>query len=286
MYVCGDFQEKIQHVDSKVAVLSAKVDEFARSHITADEMQGQVHEMREDLDHLKAQVDKLKQNVKSQMVGVLIACNQTPQHFLQAMSLRDIQDSLDELEKTITTFRQEINSRMSRKSGRCSLYLLITCSNSAYDTALLKAHIQLGENSMSNTAAWKATYEGRVNILELELSWMKGRLTHFNDFHNTVCDDVTQLQQAMEELRLECTPNHSNFTEGMELLFSLLQDKIEDLGKKMTETQMVAPLQDELYVGDLSFHFIIIHDHCIGNYAGNRNYANDGNWKAGSEPFR
>ena len=257
------FQEKIRHVHSKVAVLSAKVDDFERSHITADEMQEQVHEMREDLDRLKTRVEKLKQSMKSQMVGVLIACNPTPQHSLQAMSLKEMQGSLDELDKTITTFRQEINSRMYRKSGRCSLYPLITCGNSAYDTALLKEHLQLGERNISDTAAWKTTYEGRVNVLELELSRVKGKLTHFNDFHNTVREDVTKLQQAMEELQLECTPNHSNFTEGlkgMELVVSSLQDKIEDIGTKIAETQMVVPLQDELYVGDLSFHFFTIRD--------------------------
>ena len=82
-YVCmrTHFQEKIRHVHSKVAVLSAKVDDFERSHITADEMQEQVHEMREDLDRLKTRVEKLKQSMKSQMVGVMIACNPTPAFF-------------------------------------------------------------------------------------------------------------------------------------------------------------------------------------------------------------
>ncbi|KAI6107377.1 hypothetical protein EDD16DRAFT_1523301 [Pisolithus croceorrhizus] len=63
-----DSEEKIQQVDSKVAVLSVRVDEFKRSHNAADEMQSQVHEMREDLDRLKGRVDKLKQSVKYQMV--------------------------------------------------------------------------------------------------------------------------------------------------------------------------------------------------------------------------
>ena len=65
-----NFQEKIRQVDSKVASLSAKVDDFERSHITADEMQGQVHEMREDLDRLRTRVERMKQDVKSEMVGV------------------------------------------------------------------------------------------------------------------------------------------------------------------------------------------------------------------------
>ena len=55
-----NFQEKIRQVDSKVASLSAKVDDFERSHITADEMQGQVHEMREDLDRLRTRVERMK----------------------------------------------------------------------------------------------------------------------------------------------------------------------------------------------------------------------------------
>ena len=189
------------------------------------------------------------------------------------MSVKDMQNSLDELEKSIATFRQETNSRMSRKSGRYSLYPLITCGNSTYDTALLKEHIQLGEKNISDTAAWKASYEGRVNILELELSRVKGKQTHFKDFHDTVRDDLTQLQLAMEELQLECTPSHSNFAEGlnrMELLFSSLQDKIEDLASKTAEAPTVAPLQDQLYVGGLSFPFFRIHDPFYRKVQGNR----------------
>lgn len=53
-----------------MASLSAKVDDFERSHIMADEMQGQVHEIREDLDHLRTRVERMKQDVKSEMVGV------------------------------------------------------------------------------------------------------------------------------------------------------------------------------------------------------------------------
>ena len=262
-YACvrNFFQEKIQYVDSKVAVLSARVNEFEKSCITADEMQKQVHEMREDFDRLKTRVEKLNQSVKCEMVGVLLACHPIAQDSLQAKSLKDMQGSLDELDETVTTFRQEINSNMSRKSGRCSLYPLITCGDSTYGTALLKEHFQLGEKNISDNVAWKATYEGRVNALELEISRVKGKQAHFS---NALRNDVTKLQKTMEELQLECTPDHSNFTEGlkgMELLFSSLQDKVEELGTEIAGTQMVAPsLQDELYVGDLSFHFFTIHD--------------------------
>ncbi|KAI5989702.1 hypothetical protein EDD15DRAFT_2198388 [Pisolithus albus] len=207
-------EEKIQHVDSKVAVLSARVDEFERSHNAADEMQSQVHEMREDLDRLKGRVDKLKQSVKSQMVGALIVT-----------SLKDMQDSLDELDRTVTTFRQEIGLKVSRKS------------------ALLQEYFRWGEKNVSDIASWKATYEDRIRALEQDFSRVKGNQARLSDFYETACNDIIKLHETIDDLQ-QCTPSHSHLFEGlreMKLLFSSLQDKIEELGAEIAWTQTVAP---------------------------------------------
>ncbi|KIK27019.1 hypothetical protein PISMIDRAFT_8547 [Pisolithus microcarpus 441] len=227
-------EEKIQHVDSKVAVLSARVDEFERSHNAADEMQSQVHEMREDLDRLKGRVDKLKQNVKYQM----------------ATSLKDMQDSLDELDRTVTTFRQEIGLKVSRKS------------------VLLQEYFRWGEQNVADIAAWKATYEGRVHLLEKEFSRVKSNQARLSEFYETACNDVAKLHESIDELQ-QCTPNHGHLSEGlkeMKLLFSSLQDKIEELGAEIAWSHTVAPsLQDDIcaaisLVGNLAVHFFKIHD--------------------------
>ncbi|KAI5981373.1 hypothetical protein EDD15DRAFT_2204121 [Pisolithus albus] len=212
-----DNEEKIQRVDSKVSVLSARVDEFEKSHNAADEMQCQVHEMREDLDRLKGRVDKLKQSVKHQMVG--------------ATSLKDMQDSLDELDGAVTTFRQEIGLKMSRKS------------------VLLQEYVRWGEKNVSDIAAWKATYEERVRLLEQEFSRVKGNQARLSDFYETACNDIIKLHETVDELQ-RCAPNHGHLCEGlkeMKLLFSSLQDKIEELGAEVAWAQTVAPsLQDDL----------------------------------------
>ncbi|KAI6024056.1 hypothetical protein BKA83DRAFT_17400 [Pisolithus microcarpus] len=218
-------EEKIQHVDSKVAVLSARVDEFERSHNAADEMQSQVHEMREDLDRLKGRVDKLKQSVKYQMVGAQIVCNPTPQRYLQVTSLKDMQDSLDELDRTVTTFRQEIGLKVSRKS------------------VLLQEYFRWGEKNVSDIAAWKATYEDRMRALEQDFSRVKGNQARLSDFYETACNDIIKLHETIDDLQ-QCTPSHSHLFEGlkeMKLLFSSLQDKIEELGAEIAWTQTVAP---------------------------------------------
>ncbi|KAI6098670.1 hypothetical protein EDD16DRAFT_1526796 [Pisolithus croceorrhizus] len=189
-------EENIQHVDSKVTVLFARVDEFERSHNVANEMQSQVHEMREDLDCLKGRVDKLKQSVKYQMVGAQIVT-----------SLKDMQDSLDELNQTVTTFRQEISLKLSCKS------------------------------------AWKATYEDRMHALEQDFSWVKGNQARLSDFYETACNDIIKLHETINDLQ-QCTPSHSHLFDGlkeMKLLFSSLQDKIEELGVEIAWTQTVAP---------------------------------------------
>ncbi|KIK17382.1 hypothetical protein PISMIDRAFT_15157, partial [Pisolithus microcarpus 441] len=210
-----DNEEKIQRVDSKVSVLSARVDEFEKSHNAADEMQCQVHEMREDLDCLKGRVDKLKQSVKHQM----------------ATSLKDMQDSLDELDRAVTTFRQEIGLKMSRKS------------------VLLQEYVQWGEKNVSNIVAWKATYEEHVRLLEQEFSRVKGNQARLSGFYETACNDIIKLHETVDELQ-RCAPDHGHLCEGlkeMKLLFSSLQDKIKELGAEVAWAQTVAPsLQDDL----------------------------------------
>ncbi|KAI5996627.1 hypothetical protein EDC04DRAFT_2909907 [Pisolithus marmoratus] len=210
-----DNEEKIQHVDLKVAVLSARVDEFERSHNAADERQCQVHEMREDLDRLKGRVDKLKQSVKYQM----------------ATSLKDMQDSLDELDRAVTTFRQEINLKMSHKS------------------VLLQEYFRFCEKNVSDIAAWKATHEERVRILEQESSRIKGNQARLSDFYETAGNNIIKLHETIDELQ-QCTPNHGQLSEGlkeMKVLFSSLQDKIEEVGAEVAWAQTMAPsLQNDL----------------------------------------
>ncbi|KAI6037892.1 hypothetical protein EDC04DRAFT_2604434 [Pisolithus marmoratus] len=148
-----------------------------------------------------------------------------------ATSLKHMQDSLDELDRAVTTFRQEINLKMSHKS------------------VLLQEYFQWGEKNVSNIAAWKATHEEHVHILEQESSRIKGNQARLSDFYETAGNDIIKLHETIDELQ-QCTLNHGQLSEGlkeMKVLFSSLQDKIKEVGAEVAWAQTMVPsLQNDL----------------------------------------
>ncbi|KAI5981795.1 hypothetical protein EDC04DRAFT_2617149 [Pisolithus marmoratus] len=108
-----------------------------------------------------------------------------------ATSLKDMQDSLDELDRAVTTFRQEINLKMSCKSGRVTLLMVqFSCRN---------------------------TFDGAKRMFPT--SWHGKR-------------PMRNLSEGLKE---------------MKVLFSLLQDKIKEVGAEVAWAQTMVPsLQNDL----------------------------------------